>query len=306
VLLARDKIERYQAFDNIGPFPTMRAAELAIVARLTALELEPTPEVPMRSDARKGVDLFAAASGVKLNPKFIALRDTRNSSAARALLREIAPWVVDLDGNFVRDFQTTGFDARIWELYLLTAFTALEFGFDRTAAVPDFRLLRDDAKVFVEAVTANPTGGTEFDIKQMPPEPPEDFWKYLEHNMPQKFGSPLLSKLRRRYWEQEDVAGHPFVLAIADFHAPRSMTWSRPALPFYLYGMGVQVREDADGHKHPEKKQLKDHLVGNKKVPTNFLPNQKLVTSRRFFFLMRARCPSLTEWVCWLDLVIQR
>lgn len=190
------------------------------------------------------MDLFAQLSGAKLNPRFVVLKDTRNSSAARDLLRELALWVVDLDGNFVRDFQTTGFDARIWELYLFAAFTALDFGFDRSAAIPDFRLLRGDAKVFVEAVTANPTGGIEFDTREMPPDPPEDYWHYLEHDMPQKFGSPLFSKLRKRYWEHEDLVGHPFVLAIADFHTPASMTWSRPALPFYLYGMGVEVRDD--------------------------------------------------------------
>ena len=270
ILLARDKLQRYQAFSNFGVFPTARAAERAIVTRLSTLEGQAPPEVPMRSDTLEGVDLFAAISGAKLNPKFVALRDNRNSSAAHELMREMAPWVVDLDGNLVRDFQTTGFDGRIWELYLFAPFTALDFGFDRSAAVPDFRLVRDDAKVFVEAVTANPTGGVEFDIKQMPPDPPKDYWRYIEHDMPQKCGSPLLSKLRKRYWEREDQAGHPFVLAIADFHAPASMTWSRIALEFYLYGVGVDVREGPDGRKYPRKKLLGDHVVGAKRVPTNF------------------------------------
>ena len=271
ILLARDKFERYQGFDNRGVFSTARAAERAIVKRLSALEKEPTPEVPMRPDTRKGVDLFARLPRAKLNPKFVGLRDTRNSSAAREILREISHWAVDLDGNLVRDFQTTGFDARVWELYLLTAFRATDFGFDRSAATPDFRLLRDNARVFVEAVTANPTDGTEYNIKEKPPDPPEEFWRYLEHDMPQKFGSPLISKVRKRYWEQPDVSGHPFVLAIADFHAPASMTWSRPALPFYLYGIGVDVGEGPGGNKPPPRvKQLKEHVVGSKKVPANF------------------------------------
>ena len=223
----------------------------------------------MRPITRKGVDLFAKLSRAKLNPKFIALRDTRNSSAAREILREISHWVIDLDGNLVRDFQTTGFDARVWELYLVTAFTAMGFEFDRSTATPDFRLLRDDAKVFVEAVTANPTGGAEYNIKEMPPDPPEDYWRYLEHDMPQKFGSPLISKVRKRYWQQPDVAGHPFVQAVADFHAPGSMTWSRPALPFYLYGIGIDVRDEPTG-KLASVKLLKEHVVGTKKVPANF------------------------------------
>src|SRR5580700_6293259 len=76
ILLARDKFERYQGFDNRGVFSTARAAERAIVKRLSALEREPTPEVPMRPDTRKGLDLFARLPRARLNPKFVGLRDT--------------------------------------------------------------------------------------------------------------------------------------------------------------------------------------------------------------------------------------
>ena len=34
------------------------------------------------------------------------------------MLADIAATFNDKDGNFVKDFQTAGFDARIWELYL--------------------------------------------------------------------------------------------------------------------------------------------------------------------------------------------
>ncbi len=274
VLLARDKLGRYQGFDSRDIFSTARAAETAIQAKLSSLGHQATPKVPMRPDTRKGVDLFAPIRGAKLNPKFVNLKEVRNSSAARELLHEISPWIVDLDGNLVRDFQTTGFDARIWEFYLFAAFTALGFAFDRTASVPDFRLVRAEERLFVEAVTANPTGNLEFDIKQMPPDPPEDYWHYIEHDMPQKFGSPLLSKLRKKYWEREDVGNNPFVLAIADFHAPASMTWSRTALPCYLYGIGFEWRQAADGRKYPQAKRLGDHIVRKKVVPTNFFAQE--------------------------------
>lgn len=36
------------------------------------------------------------------------------------------------------------------------------------------------------------------------------------------------------------VSGKPFILAIADFQAPASMTWSREGLRGYLYGEGAQ------------------------------------------------------------------
>jgi hypothetical protein len=170
----------------------------------------------------------------------------------------------------VKDFQTTGFDSRTWELYLFAAFKSLDFGLDRSDAVPDFRLTNGEAKVFVEAVTANATGNVEFDITKPPPGPPEDFWRFIENEMPQKFGSPLRSKLKKRYWERSDVRGHPFVIAIADFHSPGSMIWSHTALPLYLYGIGVDIQYGKDGSKHGVQRKAREHVVGGKVVPTNF------------------------------------
>lgn len=284
ILLARDTHGRFQGFANQGAFVSARAAEAGIRDTLARLKDAPTPEVPMRADTRVGVDLFAVTHKAKLNPKFVNLRDSRNASAGRELLVEVARWLVDLDGNFVRDFQTTGFDSRVWELYLFAALTELDFRFDRNDAVPDFRLTKGDSKVFIEAVTANPTAGADFAIDGPPPPPPEDFWVYIEHQMPQKFGSPLLSKTRKRYWDRPDVAGHPFLIALADFHAPASMVWSHTALSLYLYGVGVDVRTREDGSIFGVEKALGDHVVGEKVVPTNFFaqPENRQVSAILF------------------------
>lgn len=67
----------------------------------------------MRPDTRPGVDLFMPIPNAALSRKFVNLCESRNASAARELLAEISRWVVDLDGNLVRDFQTTGFDGRV-------------------------------------------------------------------------------------------------------------------------------------------------------------------------------------------------
>lgn len=42
------------------------------------------------------------------------------------------------------------------------------------------------------------------------------------------------------------MTGAPFAIAVADFHAPGSMTWSREALPAYLYGQHAVI-EERDG-----------------------------------------------------------
>ncbi len=58
----------------------------------------------------------------------------------------------------------------------------------------------------------------------------------MQNVYPIKFGSPLFSKMKKKYWEQEHVKGQPFILAIEDFHQPGSMVWTASALEVYLYG----------------------------------------------------------------------
>ncbi|WP_230599238.1 MULTISPECIES: hypothetical protein [Enterobacterales] len=52
----------------------------------------------------------------------------------------------------------------------------------------------------------------------------------------ERYARTLRNKLRKDYTSQPHVEGKPFAIAIADFHAPGSMMWSREALMTYLYG----------------------------------------------------------------------
>ena len=74
---------------------------------------------------------------------------------ARGVLRDVAMTMSDPDGNFVQQFQTHGFDARTFELYLQALFTEAGHTIDRSRARPDFLVSRDDLTAAVEAVTAN-------------------------------------------------------------------------------------------------------------------------------------------------------
>src|SRR5437773_12369221 len=112
----------------------------------------------------------------------------------------------DVDGNFIQQFQSDGFDARIWELYLYALLTELGYGFDRAHAAPDFHCQGLLGDLFIEATTVNPSD---------PPLEVEDADReaYFAHYVPLKYGSVLLSKLRRKYWEQAHMAGRPLALA---------------------------------------------------------------------------------------------
>jgi len=275
VMLARDKYGRYQVFDQGWPYITGRAANNALTAKLRGLEGKEHPEVPMLPNSKRGVDLFSSLDGVtNLNPKFVNLRDGRHASAARELLTEIGRWHIDQDGNFVKDFQTAGFDSRIWELYLFATFKSLDFDLDTSHVAPDFNIARNGERLFVEATTANPTGNVQHSIIGVPPPPPENLRKYNEAEMVLKFGSPLESKIKKSYWDLPHVQGHCFAIAIADFHAPASMTWSQSALMTYLYGLGAESFE-VDGGLRWREKPLESHTVGNKTIPSNFFAQDR-------------------------------
>ena len=160
---------------------------------------------------------------------FKVLLNNRHSPA-RELIRELMHHFADIDGNFIEQFQSTGFDGRLWELYLFALFTDLAYGIDREHSAPDFHCVGRRGDFFVEATTINPS--------ETPPVIEEaNVDEYFAHYVPIKYGSALFSKLNKRYWELPHVADHPLVLAIQDFHAPHSMVWSNTALGEYLYGI---------------------------------------------------------------------
>ncbi|MDB5576424.1 MAG: hypothetical protein JWR80_1600 [Bradyrhizobium sp.] len=230
-------------------YPTVRLAEDAI-AGAGGIEAIKRELVQPDSGSWTGVDLFAPIADIERQaPEFRYLRDGFNQSAARDLLRALQPWIEDLDGNLVKDFQSTGYSARVWEIYLRFAFLEMNLEIGRDHDVPDFELIRGDARVLVEATTVNASGGGRGAglRRGAPPPRPDDIMHYLEHVMPLRFGSPLHSKMKKRYWEAEHVKGNPFVLAIADFHESASMIWSHTALPIYLYGRSAEVVRDEDG-----------------------------------------------------------
>jgi hypothetical protein len=53
-----------------------------------------------------------------LNATLRTLTRERGHTPALGLLRELMHYFQDLGGDFVEQFQSTGFDARLWELYL--------------------------------------------------------------------------------------------------------------------------------------------------------------------------------------------
>ncbi|MGA2233859.1 MAG: hypothetical protein ABSG23_00065 [Terriglobales bacterium] len=89
----------------------------------------------------------------QFNPAFAAIREGEGYSPARELMSAMMYYYEDPDGNFVEQFQSTGFDAHLWELYLFATLTEIGYSFDRAHAAPDFLCSGILGEFFVEAVT---------------------------------------------------------------------------------------------------------------------------------------------------------
>ena len=150
------------------------------------------------------------------------------------------------DDNFVSDFQTTNFDSRLFELYLLAAFREQGVTVLQDHESTDFLIQRAGHECFVEAVTANPKE-TRIQGPTFPAFAPESQEERLLGAPALRFAKTLRSKIQWNYERLPHVQGKPFALAIADFQAPSSMVWSREALPSYLYGVHAKVEIGADG-----------------------------------------------------------
>lgn len=268
VLLARDLVGRYRWVAMTAWHKTVDEvnAELPSVAQQTLEDFEAV--CTQGDEAARPVDFFEPLhEPERLTDHFRRLADHEGYSPARGIIEAMMRWHKDTDRNFVEQFQTTGFDARMWELYLFAALQ--EAGYRVSPGVPDLQLEAiDGGLVFVEATTAGPPG-------QGADEPPTTDDTPLDRAywtgyLPIRFAGPLVKKLEKRYWERPNVAGHPLVLAIQDFHAPMSMTWSRSALPMYLYGREDDAQHDSAGRLIIASERMHEHRWGNKVIPSGF------------------------------------
>ncbi len=220
------------------------------------------------------IDLFADLGKPKdsLHPQFFTLRDAPSYSPARGQLRELQSIFSDPDGNFVEQFQTTGFDARTFELFLFAMFIESGHQIDRRQPRPDFLISRDNLTVAVEAVTASEPANDGiqpyFAIPQLQTQ--QERIEYMQNNLPIRLGSPLFSKLRKRYWLDETVKGRPFVIAIQDFHGPGSLANTSSTLSRYLFGIDHNWFHDEDGKLIINESTVDFHQIGTKKIPSGF------------------------------------
>lgn len=284
MVFARDKIGRFRCASLDINLRTQKYAETQLlVAMADVLDSNKIREFGEQGDETNSpLDPFDVPIGLdarRLHPNFMLLKDEPGRAPARKVISELALWLAPKDPHFVREFQTNGFDQRLWELFLWAAFREFFLDVEQLGA-PDFKCTAPGIEFTVEATTVMPSlGGV---LKDHPnPKTTEEREAFLRDYMPMKFGGALTAKLQKvnaageRYWEREESKNKPFAIAIADFHKPAdkeelgSMTYTQSALWQYLYGSRVNWRFEGD-RLIIDDYAVEEHAYKGKRIPSGF------------------------------------
>lgn len=159
------------------------------------------------------------------------------------LLNQLYLALPNPDQNWVSDCQTGNFHTRLWEAQLLASFREQGLLVTQPHDSPDFHIEnRSGGEAWVEAVTANPSIAYSH-LNAPPVDPPSGREEVFFGAAALRFAKTIGNKLDKQYDQLPHVSGKSFVLALADFQAPASMTWSREGLIGYLYGEGAEEIE---------------------------------------------------------------
>jgi hypothetical protein len=236
--------------------------------KLEAHNAEPDEAFHQGDAPRAPMDFFTpVVPDEKLHPSFRILRLQPRYSPARDLMAAMMRFYEDRDGNFVEQFQTTAFDARLWEAYLFAGFVELGYAPAPELAVPDFIFWGPAGVIGIEATSVNPAeAGDPVPL----PQDSAQLLAYMENYIPIRLARVLKRKLEKKepYWEKPEMNGVPFVIAVQDFHIPGAMRMIAPAMSDYAFG----VRHNLENGK-PER--IKEHVWGKLREVSSFFSHPK-------------------------------
>lgn len=211
----------------------------------------------------------------KANSLFLAVRDGSAYQAARTLMDQVFADFGDKDGNFIKDFQTTGFSGRVWELSLFAFLQETGLNLDRSHRTPDY-LVAGPTPLAVEAATSQPPESDSVTLALKSgtiPQVPADL-DLAQAEFVFQFGKTLRRKLIKRfdgdlpYWYLPQVQGKPFVLAAQSFHSDSSLFHSGTFAAEYLYGMRWNAQNDSSGALQIASVPIESHHYNGRSIPS--------------------------------------
>ncbi len=281
IILGRDERALFRSIDANVSFEDIVNARQSLKEKIAEYALKGDIVFPQGDSKRKKNLIFEQiVTDKKLHPHFRSLTELEEYSPAKEIIGEIVYAFEDADGNYIEQFQSTGFNARLWELYLYAFFHEEDFEILREYSAPDYICTKFGETICIEAVTVNPTDKARTNKKSSL----KQIQKKLKNFIPIKFGSALFSKLRKKYWEKEHIKGKSLIFAIQDFHEEGSMVWSGSGLINYLYGYHYISHKDEFGKLTIIPKKIKKHKYGKKEIPSGFffLPDAENISAVLF------------------------
>jgi len=283
MVLARDEILQYRWIESTKFVATQKLAEIELETVVEEAAAAPDEKHYQGHEIPGPVDFFTpVVSEEQLNPSFKTIINEEGFSPALGIMEPMMRWYNDVDGNFIEQFQTTGFDARVWELYIFATLVELGFIFDRNEPAPDFVASSLRGVVAIEAVTVNPTKDQNGHVVAPPPvDTPKALKSFLREYMPIKFGSALYSKLCKEYWKKPHIKDVPLVFAIEDFSAPPEVASTRSSLQTYLYGYENDHEKNNEGKLIVKPRRIESHNWNDKTIPSGFffLPDAEKISA---------------------------
>lgn len=275
VLLGRDRKLRFRGIAVEASLPSFEKSRASLEAAMAVHSARPDRSYHQGDEDSKPVDFFAPiVPEARLNSTFKILLEDPRFSPAREVIQAMMRFYEDADGNFIEQFQTGGFDPRVWELYLYATFTELGYAHEEGVAVPDLLLTSPNGRLAIEATSVNPPQqGTVPKTATL-----AEARAYIENYVPIKLARALTRKLyhKGRYWKAPGMQDIPFVIALQDFHAPQAM--SRIVMPATEYVFGVR-HSIVDGERRIER--LRKHVYRRTHEPSHFfgLPESEHVSA---------------------------
>lgn len=236
ILLGRDKRKIFRTIDVCKNFNnSFDKIFIELAKKLKDYDSEPPSKIFEQQDEKESpFELFnLCVPDEKLHVNFKSLNNPIHNPA-KLLLTELGYQYKTQDKNFIKEFQTQ-FDSRLWEFFLYFFLLSEDFKFGKQQKYPDFIVTKNNDEIALEATTVN-IGKIDTQIfKDL------SLGKNLQTGyFPIKFGSPLHSKLNKKYWKKKNLKGLPFIFAIHDYHQPGAMIFSETTLREYLYGVKLR------------------------------------------------------------------